>query len=425
MASGWGAADRGGHWLKLSHLTHALVMLATLSMVLIATCQSAVGRSILVSSIGPGPDVVTSNQRVETFDNLQSVSCASSAQCMSVGWYRKGSKSLTLTEMWNGTAWSVLPSPNPTSSSVLDAVSCVSASFCMSVGSDRDGRSDETLAEKWDGYTWSVVRSASPSSEQNDLTDITCSSATYCMAVGYLEDVSTVDGTIAATLDPMFEMWNGVNWSLLTPAEPSTVGILTSLSCPSASQCVAVGSLEASSGAQGALTEAWNGTKWSVVPGPNPAGQSAQLLGVFCMSPSQCLSVGTDVNPASQLGAPLSETWNGSVWSVVPVHSPVSTFVGLEFLGGAYCPTTSRCLSVGAYTDRLGNDRTLVNQWNGKKWSFVTSPNPTLYSELESISCSADMHCMAVGSTATPGAQYTLAERWNGTSWSIAPTPSE
>jgi hypothetical protein len=67
----------------------------------------------------------------------------------------------TLVETWDGTSWTITPSPNVgTNGSVLIGLSCPSASFCVAVGVG-----DGTLIETWDGAKWMVVPSPSPGKE--------------------------------------------------------------------------------------------------------------------------------------------------------------------------------------------------------------------------------------------------------------------
>ena len=47
---------------------------------------------------------------------------------------RRGAGSLTLIEHWNGTAWTQVPSPNPSGDNVLDGVAATSASNAWAVG---------------------------------------------------------------------------------------------------------------------------------------------------------------------------------------------------------------------------------------------------------------------------------------------------
>jgi hypothetical protein len=65
-------------------------------------------------------------------------------------------------------------------------------------------------------------------------------------------------GTNGAT--PLAEQWTGSTWQELTT--PDTGSYLSGISCPSASDCIAV---------EGTLAEQWNGTAWQVLPArPRP-----------------------------------------------------------------------------------------------------------------------------------------------------------
>ena len=60
-------------------------------------------------------------------------------------------------EHWNGTAWSVVPSPNVGPVLTLShGVAAVSANDVWAVGSY--DVTDKALVEHWDGTAWSVVQ---------------------------------------------------------------------------------------------------------------------------------------------------------------------------------------------------------------------------------------------------------------------------
>ena len=68
-----------------------------------------------------------------------------------------------------------------------------------------------------------------------ELNSVSCTSATNCVAVGdYMDQADTSDTTLA-------EQWNGTSWTVLTTPSPVTFSALVSVSCPSATHCVAVG----------------------------------------------------------------------------------------------------------------------------------------------------------------------------------------
>src|ERR1022692_1208399 len=59
---------------------------------------------------GPGWSIITSpNDTMTGTGSLSSVACSAASDCWAVGY---SSGSLTLTEHWDGTAWTIIPSPN-------------------------------------------------------------------------------------------------------------------------------------------------------------------------------------------------------------------------------------------------------------------------------------------------------------------------
>jgi hypothetical protein len=59
------------------------------------------------------------------------------------------------------------------------------------------------------------------------------------------------------------------------------------------------------------VTEHWNGTRWSVVPSPNPpAGYLDAFLGVVAISGCDAWAVGT-----TDFASTVIAHWNGHIWS--------------------------------------------------------------------------------------------------------------
>jgi hypothetical protein len=81
-----------------------------------------------------------------------------------------GSPSNTLIEHWNGTAWSIVPSPSPGSNARLTGVTTSNAaSSIWAVGSDTPAGASQpqTLTLNWNGTTWTTV--ASPNAASTDI----------------------------------------------------------------------------------------------------------------------------------------------------------------------------------------------------------------------------------------------------------------
>ena len=99
----------------------------------------------------------------------------------------------TLIVHWNGTAWQVVPSPNPgglSRENWLNGAAAVSAHDIWAVGSYDNGTTDRTLIEHWNGTVWKVVPSPNlggPSNE-NILAGVVATSASNAWAVGKYSD---------------------------------------------------------------------------------------------------------------------------------------------------------------------------------------------------------------------------------------------
>ena len=196
------------------------------------------------------------------------------------------------------------PTPIPASSL---GVSCTAVTACTAVGDfyENDFADDVPLAEFWNGTTWTVSPTPNPAgSSDAGLVSVSCASTSSCIAIGNLSDLG----------HPFIESWNGAKWSVHD--QPTVPGFLYGVSCPSASACTAVG--YASEGKNVPLIETWNGKTWSVETVPNPAGSVDSVLSaVSCASTSACTAVGDYYN-GSELDSTLVEAWNGGAWAIEP-----------------------------------------------------------------------------------------------------------
>jgi len=376
------------------------------------TNSSSVPVTLTESWNGAAWSVVPSpNPSGATSGTLQGLSCTSATRCMAVGYYINSSSATnTLAESWNGSAWSVVPSPNPSGAtfSTLQGISCASAAMCMAAGLYTSSSSvDVTLTESWNGSAWSVVPSPSPpGAGYSVLHSVSCARASHCVAVGESYNA-------AAAFVTLSESWNGSAWSIVSSPTLSTSSDLYGISCASASRCLAAGTFQNSSGNYATLAESWKDRAWSIV------NQDADLAGVSCASALRCLAIGSYISSHS-VSVNLAESWNGSAWSVVRIPSPRGARG--SYLNGISCLPTGRCLAVGYYFNHRFIRVTLTESWNGSAWSIVRSPSPpgAPYSALDAISCTSASDCTAVGSSAGG----TLAEHWNGSAWSVISTPN-
>src|SRR5207302_527610 len=93
-------------------------------------------------------------------------------------------------------------------------------------------------------------------------------------------------------------------------------------------------------------------------------------------------------------GRPLAERWDGSVWSRTVTPTPPGSEEA--HLNGVACTSGTACTAVGAYSVAPGQLITLVEDWNGSKWSIAPTAT-VLPGTLIGIECLMTSDCTAVG----------------------------
>jgi len=125
-----------------------------------------------------------------------------------------------LIEHWDGSSWSIVSSPNKGSnSSQFSAITAVSAKNIWAVGSFQKGSfpgTFQTLVEQWNGSAWTIVKSPNVKALNNSLSAVTATSAHDIWAVGSAFNPS---GNTAQTL---IEHFNGSQWSIVASPDPSS-----------------------------------------------------------------------------------------------------------------------------------------------------------------------------------------------------------
>ena len=115
---------------------------------------------------------------------------------------------------WNGRRWAVVPSPNPTGDTNLIAVAAASSTDAWAVGYTNPTRCSnggppcETAVVHWNGKAWSVTPSVNPSGTSLDVLE--------GVAIISGHDAWTV-GTDNYWSSTLIEHWNGTAWGWHLP----------------------------------------------------------------------------------------------------------------------------------------------------------------------------------------------------------------
>jgi hypothetical protein len=272
---------------------------------------------------------------------------------------------------WNGFAWSIVATPTLGVSSALLAVSASAATDAWAVGFSILGRHDDgTLIEHWNGTAWSVNSSLVVTGFVAELTGVADLSPTDAWAVG--------KGNSA-----ILEHWNGSTWSSVTIPDPDfTPGAGQSISAVSATDIWVVGTtVNTTTGTTTAEALHFNGTAWAVVPMQQPGTNTPTISAVTAISATDAWAVGEDIGATSAPGgSTLIEQWNGAKWSIVPSPTPGAD----PGLTGVAARGSSDVYAVGNNLPSIngGVVQGLILRWNGSTWSQDADPTDGTYSPL-------------------------------------------
>ena len=320
----------------------------------------------------------------------------------------------------SGQNWSVQPAPVGAKwlSSQLNAVSCVSATRCQAVGMYQPpSGSVRALAESWDGTRWSIDQLASPTGTQSSsLWAVSCPAANECLASGNYSVSQNQWKTLV-------EIWNGSSWRASSPSSPVTSQPYgPTISCASAKVCTLVGNYVPTSGHLVSFATRWDGTSWHAESVPSPAGTVDSVLGtVDCPTTTSCIAVGYS-GPNSSLTMPLVERWNGSKWSIVPVPEPLAA--QQASLQGVSC-VSGTCTLVGDYENATGGWRNLVEVGSGSTWHIQAAPDVlrAQTNSLVAVSCTAAGSCTATGYSVNKAGWQAVALSEIAGHWSLDAVP--
>lgn len=212
---------------------------------------------------------------------LQAVSCTSAHFCLTVGYfgyaYSDGTEPGALVEIFNGSHWTLSPTPSGTAgpgranSGELGSVSCVSDRFCMVVGS---------FAGVYDNGDWRRVSLP----KHVSLGEISCTSSDICTALGHAGGPPVYQSVV--------ERYARGAWSRLPTVTPKFGESLSALTCRPR-ECFAVGETIGNMMTgrnHNALVEALG----SPSPSFAESGRVSGMNSISCASPQSCLAVGVD-----------------------------------------------------------------------------------------------------------------------------------
>lgn len=278
------------------------------------------------------------------------VSCRSSSFCMAVDTAGRAFR-------WNGSTWALSLT---TTTGGLGSVSCGWSTFCVAAG----GR----YAYRWDGAHWSAPATLVRAGTR--LLSVSCAGKSFCQAVAH-----NVNGNFALR-------WNGSSWSGATFLYSAGGDTLWSVSCVSASFCVAAG--------DAGYVARWTSGRWSVATIAGE-GSGYDVYSVSCTSPTFCVAAGNALAGVSAVS-----TWRGSGWSSPRPIDPGADVYDLS------CGSSSLCITVDTSGYAVG--------WNGAGWGAPKMIDRTS-GDIGPVACPSETLCVAADG-------WGNVLRWSAGTWS-------
>jgi hypothetical protein len=104
------------------------------------------------------------------------------------------------------------------------------------------------------------------------------------------------------------------------------------------------------------------------------------------------------------------------------VPSPIPSNSLNSVLNGVAAVSSNDAWAVGSYFINQFDTNTLIEHWNGSRWSIVSSPSPGPTTLLRVAAVVSSTDIWAIGNNGL----LPLVEHWNGAQWSVVsiPTPT-
>jgi Putative Ig domain len=377
------------------------------------------------------------------------IDCTSAGNCVTAGYYEDNDESRqALVQTETGGAWAQptkLTLPSNANSVTghqfagLGGLTCTSPGNCVAVGTYVDNTSNsahvpmvvaETNGVWGTGQEITQPTDVTPDNEGEwgSLNAIACTAPGYCEAGGsYVDSIDSTQAMVAvetagtwatATRVTLPAGANNTNTGLSNFGQGEQVAAVTSISCPSSGTCELVGYYQDGAKNYQAMAAAQTGpVTWGPAIEVSQQGGApiAYLEGVNCTTPGNCVAVGGWETPAGVdrlfSDFEVNGTWGTGLDVPLPANAIATDFQGeADVLGGLSCTSNLHCVAVGYVTTAGGNRAPVSVVYGDDGWGPVTeltipsngvaqtSQSATQWAGAGSIDCTSPGLCAATGS---------------------------
>jgi hypothetical protein len=157
----------------------------------------------------------------------------------------------------------------------------------------------------------------------------------------------------------------------------------------------------------------FDGTKWTSTPTVQAGPNFNTLFGVAAV-PGKAWAVGVALG-ADFLPHSVIEAWDGTAWKLVPAPKLDAQ---RDILYSATAVNDHDVWAAGIQQDWAGKFGTLIEHFDGVRWSAVAAPNPGAFgNQLFGIAADGKDSVYAVGQRDDAGSDTPLVLHWDGTCW--------
>ncbi len=346
-----------------------------------------VGGSFVVSSPFPGTG--------------EAIACKSTASCVLLGQTLGRTGVLPLAGKWTPVAVGLTKSQPLSRSPIgnqVNGLSCFGET-CVDVGSVSNGVT--TTLHRVDVLTptgWKATLLPAAHRGANSLYAISCASPALCLAVGTVATGQRASQTHSAIVSLSLGQQGTITAQTVSHPQTGTIDSMTSISCPTVSFCVAVGTTFGGPGHQWMpLVETFDGASWTQQTVGGLA--SGYLLGVSCYSPVSCVAVGSTNGLTNATTRPIVVAFSGTTWMGQVLNRSGVALNAISCFGPLVCMAVGSG-SVGLATvPQVFSDQ--GGSWNPTKMPTLTSGSSG--GEWRSVTCLNANQCHLFGTTTRHG----------------------
>jgi hypothetical protein len=354
----------------------------------------------------PSPSVESANPEIIVDNTLQGIEAIAPDDIWAVGFANNPDgpqySIQTLALHWEGSDWRIVATPNaPTDWNRLYGVAATSSDDVWAVGTSQDVAYVplRTLIQHWDGTAWSIVPSPSPGPVVNELRSVAAVSANDAWAVGFCAGWYRSSTLILH--------WDGANWSQVPSPNPNAGfanNELYGIAAIAPDDIWAVGVTGTDTHAYAPLALHWDGAAWTAIPTANGGGYGAFFRSVSGSSSGDVLAVGASVYPAGLEGGirhfAFAAHWDGAAWTAISdvrVLEPDEYYDSTNFYG------VSAVASDFGWVVGEASGGAWLFHWDGTSLTEVPAPDLPWYNTLYAVDALATDIAWAAGRYAIEG----------------------